>query len=531
MSTASSATCLPQLLDPEKQSKQTHNSLTRAQDLYEVDLTPEEHPESMSSARKWLIVLVISGASLCVTCLSSAAAFAEGGMAADTPEEHPESMSSARKWLIVLVISGASLCVTCLSSAAAFAEGGMAAEFHVSHLVTVLAVSLFVAGFGVGPLLVGPLSEVYGRNIIYQVSFTWLFIFSWPIVFAPNIAVMLVFRFLTGFCGSTFLSVAGGTVSDMFSDEAVANPMAIYTLSAFIGPIIGPLYSGFVNENINWRWTFRIILIWTFVQTVAIYLFVPETYIPVLRKRKAAALRKSTGDPKYWAPLDRQNKDLAKLIIISCYKPFELIIHDHMVMLLDTWTAVILGILYLTFEAFPVIFQQQHGFTMQQTGMSFLGIGLGMILAVPTQGYFNHYVHEAGSPESQLHKGEIGGILVPIGLYVIAFTSYGSVHWIAPIIGSIPFGAGVYLVFTSVFTYLVTAYRPVAASALASNSAMRFASAAAFPLFAGYMYEALGTVGATALLAGVMTVMAPLPFIFRRIGARLRKSSRFAAQP
>jgi MFS family permease len=63
----------------------------------------------------------------------------------------------------------------------------MAAEFHVSHLVTVLAVSLFVAGFGVGPLLVGPLSEVYGRNIIYQVSFTSLFMFSWPIVFAPNI--------------------------------------------------------------------------------------------------------------------------------------------------------------------------------------------------------------------------------------------------------------------------------------------------------------------------------------------------------
>ncbi|EEB93903.1 hypothetical protein MPER_07377 [Moniliophthora perniciosa FA553] len=104
------------------------------------------------------------------------------------------------------------------------------------------------------------------------------------------------------------------------------------------------------------------------------------------------------------------------------------------------------------------------------------------------------------------------------------------VHWIVPILGSIPFGSGIYLVFTSVFTFLVTAYRPIAATALASNSAMRFGFAAVFPLFAGFMYNALGTVGATALLAGIMTAVAPLPFIFRRIGARLRQNSRFAAQ-
>lgn len=82
----------------------------------------------------------------------------------------------------------------------------------------------------------------------------------------------------------------------------------------------------------------------------------------------------------------------------------------------------------------------------------------------------------------------------------------------------------------SVFTYLVTAYRPIAASALASNSAMRSTFAAVFPLFATFMYEGLGTVGATALLAGVMTLTVPLPFIYRRIGARFRAKSRFAVE-
>lgn len=82
-----------------------------------------------------------------------------------------------------------------------------------------------------------------------------------------------------------------------------------------------------------------------------------------------------------------------------------------------------------------------------------------------------------------------------------------------PIIASVPFGSGIYFVFTSTFTYLVTAYRPIAASAMAGNSALRSMFAAVFPLFAGAMYQKLGTVGATALLAGLTTIMAPLPYV------------------
>ena len=107
--------------------------------------------------------------------------------------------------------------------------------------------------------------------------------------------------------------------------------------------------------------------------------------------------------------------------------------------------------------------------------------------------------------------GQVGGILVSISLFCLAFTTYKNLHWIAPIIASIPFGTGIYFVYSSSFTYLVVAYRPIAASAMASNSAMRSTFAAAFPLFAAQMYAALGTVGATALLAGVATAMAPLP--------------------
>jgi MFS family permease len=123
---------------------------------------------------------------------------------------------------------------------AAFTEDGLSTEFHVSHVAAILSISLYVLGLGFGPLLVGPLSELYGRNIVYRVSYGLFFVFSWPVAFAPNAcefgprsslmphetisfsAVYFIFRFVTGFCGSAFLSVAGGSVSDLFSNDTVA---------------------------------------------------------------------------------------------------------------------------------------------------------------------------------------------------------------------------------------------------------------------------------------------------------------------
>ncbi|KAG1727260.1 major facilitator superfamily domain-containing protein [Suillus paluster] len=454
------------------------------------------------------------------------------------PDDNPQNMSSFRRWLAVIVISSASLCVTCASSIAAFTEQGAAQTFRVSHEVTVLGISLFVSGLGTGPLLVGPLSEVYGRNVVYRISYALFFIFTFPVAFAPNIAVFLIFRLITGFCGSAFLSVAGGSVSDMFPNSSIANPMAVYTISPFIGPVAGPLIAGFINQHLYWEWTYRVQLCWIFAEFLMLAIFVPETYVPVILKKKARRLRKSTADPKFYAPLDRREGTLASAILVSCYRPFQLLLFDRMALLLDSWNALLLGILYLAFQAYPIIFEDVHGFNMQMTGLTFIGIGLGMLSAISTQPFWNRRVpFSLGAakfdgdppPETRLIMGQVGAILVPIGLFCLAFTTYPQVHWIAPIIASVPFGSGVYFVFTSTFTYLVTAYRPIAASAMASNSALRSAFAAAFPLFAGAMYDRLGTVGATALLAGLTTIMAPLPFVFYRIGARLRKNSPFAA--
>lgn len=116
-------------------------------------------------------------------------------------------------------------------------------------------------------------------------------------------------------------------------------------------------------------------------------------------------------------------------------------------------------------------------------------------------------------PELRLVLGKFGAVIMPVSLYWLAFTTYPHVHWIVPILASVPFGTGIFFCFASIFTFTVTSYRPIAASAMAANTFVRTASAAAFPLFADQMYHRLGTAGATALLAGLTTLAAPIPYV------------------
>ncbi|KAG4438106.1 hypothetical protein IFR05_006427 [Cadophora sp. M221] len=462
----------------------------------------------------------------------------EGG---DMDPLNPRSMTLARKWLVVLIVSASSLCVTCTSSIYTSTYGQITKEFDCSRIVATLGLSLFIMGLGVGPMLLGPLSEFYGRRPIYWVSFSMFLIWLIPSAVAKNIQTMLIARFLDGLSGSAFLSVAGGTVGDMFNREQLQLPMLIYTASPFVGPSLGPLIGGFINQYTDWRWTFYVLLIWSGANLGMIMLFVPETYHPILLRNKARQLRQETGDERWKSSMDRNTKSIPKTIGLSLQRPFQLLFLEPMVSNLCLFSAILLGILYLFFGAFPLVFMGNHGFSLSQTGMSFLGIFAGMVLGAATDPIWHrNYARlirqreertgEIGGsePEYRLPPSICGAILVPIGLFMFAWTTYSSVHWIVPIIGSTIFGMGTLLVFSGIFTFLVDAYPLYAASSLAANSFARSSFGAAFPLFGVQMYHTLGDQWATSLLAFLTVAMAPFPYLFFVYGKRIRGTSRFA---
>ncbi|KAI0850093.1 MFS general substrate transporter [Daldinia vernicosa] len=447
----------------------------------------------------------------------------------------PRSMPTARKWLAVITVGMGSLCVTCTSSIYASTYSQMNPEFHVSSIVGTLGLSLFVLGIALGPLLMSPMSEFIGRRPIYIASWAMFLIWLIPSAVARNIATMLVARFIDGFAGSSFLSVAGGTVSDIFRRDQIQAPMVIVSLSPFIGPSLGPLLGGFINYYTNWRWTYYALIIWAFLELVMIVIFAPETYHPIRLREKARKLRKETGDDRWKSPMEKSTKSVVVTIGYSLLRPFELLIFEPMCLLLCLFSAILLGVLYLFFGAFPLVFGNTYGFNLWQTGLSFLGIFVGMIIAAATDPIWRRINQRLldqndgiPEPEFRLPSAIAGAVLVPIGLFIFAWTAYAWVHWIGPIIGSAIFGSGTLLVFTGVFTFLVDAYPHYAASALAANSFARCTFAAAFPLFGIQMYNKLGYQWGSSLLAFLTVAMMPFPYLFFRYGKQIRKKSRFA---
>jgi MFS family permease len=245
------------------------------------------------------------------------------------------------------------------------------------------------------------------------------------------------------------------------------------------------------------RWTFYTLLIWTGVLLGLVIFFVPETYHKVLLKRKAQQKRKETGDDRWFAPIEKVKRTIVGTLIRSCKVPIQLVVLEPMCLLLNIYAAILLGIVYLFFGAFPLVFERNHGFQLYQVGLSFLGLGIGMVLGVLTDPFWHkNYLklvrrleEKTGDPdvkpepEFRLPTAMFGGVLVPIGLFWFGWTTYSSVHWVVPIIGSAVFGIGLFLAFTGILTFLVDAYPNYAASAVASNCLVRLVFAAAFPLF------------------------------------------------
>ncbi|RDW85971.1 hypothetical protein BP5796_04296 [Coleophoma crateriformis] len=436
---------------------------------------------------------------------------------------NPRNMHTLKRWVIVIIVSFGSLCVTCVSSIYTTAYGQLMVEFGVGKEVATLGLSFFIWGLGIGPLFLGPLSEFYGRRNIYIVSFALFVIWLIPCARATNIQTMLISRFFNGVAGSAFLSVAGGTVGDLFDRHELAAPMMIYTASPFLGPELGPLIGGFINQFTSWRWTFYVPLIWSGILLIFIIFFVPETYHPLILRHKAEKLRKETGDERWKAPFEKTTRSVRQTIVQSCYRPLQLLILEPMCLNLCIFSALLLGIIYLFFGAFNLVFTQVYGFSLWQVGCSFLGIFVGMIIAILSDPFWRYNYgcleqkpttldgKDYFQPEWRLAPAITGAFGVTAGLFIFAWTAYPNVHWIAPIIGSAVFGAGTILVFSGIFTFLVEAYPSYAASALAANSFARSMFGGIFPLFGIQMYKKLGNQWATTLLAFLTLVMLPFP--------------------
>ncbi|KAI7969589.1 hypothetical protein EIK77_006330 [Talaromyces pinophilus] len=158
----------------------------------------------------------------------------------DDPE-NPQNFSHARKWVISMFLSSLTIWVTFTSSVFSQATRVAAAEFGVSDEVMILGTSLPLFGFATGPLVWGPISELFGRKRPLFFGFFVFVIFQIPVAVAQNVETIMICRFFIGFFGCAPLAIVGGTLADMWDAVGRGIAMASFAGATFGGPTLGPI--------------------------------------------------------------------------------------------------------------------------------------------------------------------------------------------------------------------------------------------------------------------------------------------------
>ncbi|ROW15670.1 hypothetical protein VPNG_02144 [Cytospora leucostoma] len=452
---------------------------------------------------------------------------------------NPMNYPAAHKWFITALEAIATLAVAFVSSAFSGGIIEIMIEFGVVEIIATLGISLFVLGFAIGPLIWAPLSELYGRQYLFFGTYALLTAFNAGAAGSQNLATLIILRFFAGSFGSSPLTNAGGVIADMFPAAQRGLATSFFAAAPFLGPVIGPIVGGFVGETVGWRWIEGVMACFTGVIWIICTICVPETYGPLLLRKRAAKLSKLTGKV-YMSEADTigERVTIGQAFGTALSRPWQLLFMEPIVLLFSIYMAIIYGTLYMLFDAFPICFEQVRGWSAGISGLAFLGIAVGMLGAVAYSIWDNkRYVAAMKAsptgfapPEARLPPAMLGSVCMPIGLFWFAWTNYPSVHWVVSIIGSAPFGFGMVLVFLSIMNYLIDSYVIFAASVLAANAVLRSLFGAAFPLFTPYMYDNIGIHWASSVPAFLALGCVPFPFLFYKYGPAIRVRCKYAAE-
>jgi MFS family permease len=280
----------------------------------------------------------------------------------------------------------------------------------------------------VGASFAGPFSETFGRNLVYITTLILFMIFLMASALAPNIGAQLAFRFLAGIFGSTPLTCAGGSISDMWNPIEKTFAFPIFAIAGFGGPVLGPVIGSYIINLGSWRWAEWIILILAGGVLGVIVLFQPETFPPLLLRWKASHLRQETGNNKFKSAMEIVQKSLGARLSEALIRPITFA-SEPIVLAMALYLTILYIILFTFLDGYTYIFEQVYGISQGLTNVIFAGIFVGVLLAgafVPWMYGKTKRSHEKGSfvPEERLWFAMLGAPAIPISLFWMGWTSY-----------------------------------------------------------------------------------------------------------
>ncbi|CAG8959764.1 hypothetical protein HYFRA_00001671 [Hymenoscyphus fraxineus] len=429
------------------------------------------------------------------------------------PGENPINWPAGKKWsstiILVLMVANIAFC----SSIHAATVEGVETTFKCSKIVAKLGITTFLIGLAAGTLLFAPISEVWGRLLVFRFTLGLFVCFNAGCALAPNIQALLIFRFLSGFFGSSAVANTGGALADIWPQSHRSVPFALFATAGSLGPVFAPIVGGFISQYLTWRGNYWLLSILSGVIYVAMIIILPETYASVLLQWK---MEKAGIQPANQASTERY--------VTTLTRPWMMLFTEPILFTLGLYSACLWGILYLNFTAYPFVFQTERKWDQGVAGLSLLGITLGMIIATASSPWIDDiycaYTKKlkGPKPEARLPHLIFLAWLVPVALFWFGWSATPPTHWMVCMSAGIPFGISFITLFLGANAYLTDCYGRFSASALAAHVVMRLSFGGTFPLFATRLYVKLGTPWASSTLSFITLAMAPVPWLFYTYG-------------
>ncbi|TQN64639.1 MFS transporter prlG, partial [Colletotrichum shisoi] len=396
--------------------------------------------------------------------------------------EHPLNWSTTRKTTSIVIVSLTPLLSPVGSTISAAAAADIMQHFGTSdEMLGTLVTTIYLLGYAFGPMVIAPLSELYGRAIVFR-SCTLLFVvFNVACAVANSFGSLVVYRLLAGIAGSCAGTLGASSIADMIAREKRGTVMSAYIMGPTLGPTIGPIIGGNITAAAGWRWGFWLMAIASLSSSSSPY---------------------TSRNHNLRSALDT-SKNPSQLFAFSILRPFKMLV-SPIVFLMSAYAATVFSYAYLCFTTFPRIFKDQYGFGSGASGLTSIGIGVGFIVGLLFVGAVSrdlsdrwsaHLTNENGGvakPEYRLPIFVVGAVFVPIGLFWYGWSAEYKAHWIVPIIGTAFTGIGIVTAYTTTATYLIDAYTVFSASVMAASAILRCLFGALLPLAGSAMFDALG---------------------------------------
>ncbi|KAF1360532.1 MFS general substrate transporter [Lizonia empirigonia] len=451
----------------------------------------------------------------------------------DLPKgSNPREWPRWNKMANVVVIASMSILSPLVSSMFTPGIAQIAEDLNTTTTMVVGTTTAYVVMLDIGPLLLAPLSETFGRRNIYLTCFSIFALLQIPTGFAPNIGFLIAVRGITGFFGSGGVANGGGTISDMFIPSERAGVFGWYLLGPLLGPTTGSLLGGVIVQRLGWRWTFWIMAIVSVINTAAGYFLLRETYVPrILSQKKDEIERESSNsDGAKYSYEGEDTRPLRQKILHSLKRPPK-IFAQPIVATMAVYQALIFGTTFSIYTNMQKIYSELYGFDTEHVGLLYLGPGLGFLFAVfflvpridTVYKSLTAKHNDKAKPEFRLPLANIGAVLIPVSLFWFAWTVKKRAHWFASISATFFYGIGQVMILNCTQNYYIDSFEKYAASSIAAGAVFRSLVGGVVPLAAPGLFGSLGYGWGISVFGFIGLALAPAPLLFYLYAEKIRE--------